>query len=147
MVPCFTASLKFSINLFPLSIVNNFKSISGREILFFHLLKLFSRLLFNNLTLKKLNISQDIKGFLPKFNNIPTLPLFIPLALLGANAQTIAIDLSLLFLIVFAQARAKGAPPETPIIEKFLILSLFATSKTILGQSKILNFEIGSDIP
>ena len=56
-------------------------------------------------------------------------------------------DLSLLFLIVFAQANAKGAPPETLIIEKFLIFSLFAISKTILGQSSILKFETGSDIP
>ena len=69
------------------------------------------------------------------------------MALWGANAQTIAIDLSILLLIVFAQASAKGAPPETPIIENFLILSLFATSKTIFGQSVILKFEMESDIP
>ena len=73
----------------------------------------------------------------------------MPNKYLGRNFRRIesTYHLSFLLLIAFAHASAKGAPPETPIIENSLIFSLLATSNTILGQSVILKFEIGSDNP
>ena len=52
-----------------------------------------------------------------------------------------------MFFIEYPQAVAKGAPPETPIIENFFIFSLSAISNTMLGQSRILKFGIESDSP
>ena len=65
VVPRFTASLKFSINFFPLSIVKSFKSSLGRGILFYNLLKPFLMLQFNKYVLNILSINQDKKGLLP----------------------------------------------------------------------------------